>query len=184
MQIVDIIIGGLILYGTVKGFKKGLLSEVASLLALFLGILGAARLNTPVSKLIRQHVDWSESAVAVVSFIAIFISIVIIVSLAGKALTKLAKAIALGLLNRILGAMFGGIKVVLLLSVLLLVFEKVNKSISLFPSTQFNNTILYEPIAELVPKIAAKMNTNGFPSLESYPGTHILDPIDPVNESQ
>ena len=41
MNYLDIIMGGLILYGAVKGFFKGFIIEFASIVALIAGILGA-----------------------------------------------------------------------------------------------------------------------------------------------
>ena len=52
MNYLDIILGGLILYGAVKGFFKGLIIEAASLLALIAGIVGALLLASTVSNLL------------------------------------------------------------------------------------------------------------------------------------
>ena len=41
MNYLDLILGGLIAYGAVKGFFKGLIIEAASLLALLLGVVCA-----------------------------------------------------------------------------------------------------------------------------------------------
>ena len=54
----------------------------------------------------------------------VVVIIVLAISLAGKALTKLADFAALGLLNKLLGGVFGGLKIGLILSILLIVFSK------------------------------------------------------------
>ena len=54
MNYLDIILGGLILYGAVKGFFKGLIVEAASLIALVAGMVGALLLATTVSDLLVQ----------------------------------------------------------------------------------------------------------------------------------
>ena len=41
MSVVDIVLGSLLLFGTVRGLMKGLFVEVASLIALVVGVYGA-----------------------------------------------------------------------------------------------------------------------------------------------
>jgi membrane protein required for colicin V production len=75
------------------------------------------------------------------------------VSLAGKALTKLANFAALGVINKILGALFGGLKIALILSVLLLVFDRFNSTLSVVSEEELEASILYKPVGKLAPKI-------------------------------
>ena len=131
MPVIDIILGALILYGIIKGFFKGLFVEVASLLALMLGVYGAVHFSNYAAEFLSGYVDWSEQTMNISSFAITFIVIVLAVSLAGKALTKLANFAALGLINKLLGALFGGLKITLILSVLLLVFERFNTTLSI-----------------------------------------------------
>ncbi len=58
-----------------------------------------------------------------------FVIIVLAISLAGKALTKLADFAALGILINLLRSVFGALKIGLILSVLLIVFNKLNKTL-------------------------------------------------------
>ena len=44
MNILDIILGALILFGLIRGLSKGLFVEVASLVALIAGVFGAIHL--------------------------------------------------------------------------------------------------------------------------------------------
>ena len=45
MNILDIILGALILFGLIRGLSKGLFVEVASLVALIAGVFGAIRIS-------------------------------------------------------------------------------------------------------------------------------------------
>ena len=56
MNYIDIVIGGLVLYGAVKGFSKGLIVEAASLIALFLGLVGALLFSSSVGKLSGNYI--------------------------------------------------------------------------------------------------------------------------------
>lgn len=73
--------------------------------------------------------------------------------MAGKALTKLASFAALGLLNKILGGVFGGLKMTLICSVLILVVETFNGSISIVPDEKIQASTLYKHVQFLAPAI-------------------------------
>ena len=152
MPVIDIILGALIIYGIIKGFFKGLFVEVASLLALMLGVYGAVHFSNYAAEFLSNYVDWSEKKINISSFIITFVVIVLAISLAGKALTKLANFAALGIINKLLGALFGGLKIALILSVLLLVFDRFNNTLSLV-SEELEDSILYKPVASIAPMI-------------------------------
>ena len=129
MSIIDIVLGALLLFGLIRGAMKGLFVEIASLFALVLGVFGAIHFSYFVADLIESKVDWDEKTMNIVAFATTFVIIVLAISLAGKALTKLADFAALGILNKLLGSVFGALKIGLILSVLLIVFNKFNKTL-------------------------------------------------------
>jgi len=171
MPVVDIVLGALIIYGVVKGFFKGLFVEVASLLALVLGVYGAVHFSNYASEFLSNHVDWSEKALSVTSFAITFVIIVLAISLTGKAMTKLANFAALGIINKLLGALFGGLKIALILSVLLLVFKRVNSTLSLVSNEELELSMLYEPVGALAPMILPRFidedQSLDFPELQT-----------------
>ena len=153
MSVIDIIIGALILYGVVKGFFKGLFVEVTSLLALLVGVYGAVYFSNYAAEILLNNFDWSEKNTNIIAFAVTFVAIVMSISLAGKVLTKLADFAALGLLNKLLGALFGGAKIALIISVLLLIFSTLNKSISFVSNDEIKASLLYSPIKSLAPMV-------------------------------
>jgi membrane protein required for colicin V production len=68
-------------------------------------------------------------------------------------LTKLANNEAIGVINKLLGALFGGLKIALILSVLLLVFDRFNNTLSLVSEEELEDSILYKPVASIAPMI-------------------------------
>lgn len=153
MTVIDIIILGFLLLGLVRGFLKGFFVEVASLAALIAGIYGAIHFSFYASEMMADKVNWDEKTINVTAFAITFIVIVLVISLAGKALTKLANFAALGILNKLLGALFGAVKMAVILSVLLNVFDKLNNTISFLDEEHTENTMLYKPVKSLVPLI-------------------------------
>lgn len=151
MTILDIVLAALLCFGLVRGFLKGFFVEVASLIALIAGIYGAIHFSYYVADLLMDLVDWNEKTTNVVAFAITFIIIVLVVALAGKALTKLADFAALGFLNKLLGGIFGLLKIGLILSVLLLIFEKMNNTITFVDEEHTKDSILYKPLKSLAP---------------------------------
>lgn len=153
MNTFDIVITALLLFGFIRGIVKGLFVEVASLVALIAGVFGAIHFSYFVADALVEYVMWDEKYITIVSFALTFAIIVIAIALIGKLLTKIANFAALGLLNKLLGGVFGALKIGLILSVVLLVFNKLNNNIPFISDEQKENAILYEPIKNLAPML-------------------------------
>ena len=155
MNILDIILGALILFGLIRGLSKGLFVEVASLVALIAGVFGAIHFSDFAAGFLESKVDWSEQTINITAFAITCIIIVLVISLAGKALTKLADFAALGMLNKLLGGVFGALKIGLILSIALMIFSKMNRTIPFLEEDDMENSLLYKPVESLAPMIFA-----------------------------
>jgi membrane protein required for colicin V production len=153
MSIIDIVLGSLLILGAVRGFMKGLFVEVASLLALVLGVWGAMHFSSYASDLLKSQVSWNEKTLQIVGFAITFLLIVITIGLAGKALTKLANFIFLGLLNKLLGALFGTLKIGLILSIVLLLLNKIKVPLPFLSPEELKESQLYVPVKAFAPSI-------------------------------
>ena len=128
MSVIDIILGGLLLYGLIKGLWRGLFVELASLVSLIAGIFVALKFSGFIADIISGHVSWEPRYISITAFLITFIAVVVGIILLAKFFTKLADFASLGLLNRILGGVFGFLKMVLILSVSLNFFLKINST--------------------------------------------------------
>jgi len=161
MSIIDIVLGALLLFGLIRGTMKGLFVEIASLCALVLGVWGAIHFSYFAADMLESKVDWDEKTMNIVAFAITFVIIVLAISLAGKALTKLADFAALGILNKLLGGVFGALKIGLILSVLLIVFNKLNNTLPFMDEEDLEESILYEPVKSLAPMIFPTLIKSG-----------------------
>lgn len=153
MSVLDIVLIAFILLGVVRGLLKGLFVEVASLVALIAGVYGAIHFSNYAATFIDENSKWDEQTVNIIAFAATFLIIVLVIALAGKALTKLANFAALGIVNKLLGALFGALKWAVILSVVLNVFDSMNREIPLTDEDSIKDSMLYQPIKGLVPMI-------------------------------
>lgn len=149
MNFLDIVLGLLLLWGLWKGLKNGLFVEIASLIALIAGIYGAIHFSYITGNYLSERMDWNERYISITAFVITFILIVILVHTAGKFLTKIANFAMLGLLNKIAGALFGALKVAVILGALLIFFDRINENIGLVDDELKKESALYQPVKDL-----------------------------------
>lgn len=153
MSVLDIVLVALILFGLVRGLMKGFFVEIASLVALIAGVYGAIHFSNYAATFIDENSQWDEKTVNIVAFAATFLIIVLAIALAGKALTKLADFAAFGIVNKLLGAVFGALKIALILSVVLNIFDSMNRAVPFTDEESIADSELYAPVKSLVPMI-------------------------------
>ncbi len=104
--IIDIVVIIILLFRSYKGFQRGFINEIARLLAIILGAIGSVFVAGFFSSLLAPFI-LNPAILGFVSLAAGFFFIVIIIILAGWFATKLIEAIYLGILNKIMGLLFG-----------------------------------------------------------------------------
>jgi membrane protein required for colicin V production len=149
MNVFDIVIAALLIFGFYRGIMKGLLVEVASLAALIIGVYGSIHFSYFISDYLKDKVSWSEEYISLAAFAGTFVLIIVVIALAGKLLTKLADFASLGVLNKILGGVFGALKIGLILSVVFIFFAKMNNTIPFVQKETLEKSILYAPVKKI-----------------------------------
>lgn len=150
MNFIDIILGGVIVLGFVRGLMKGLFVEIASLIALIAGLYGAIHFSYFAGDfLVENFPSWEEKYVNLTAFAITFIVILIAVTMAGKLLTKVADFASLGILNKILGGAFGGLKMAVIIGAALVFFERTNNTMTFVEQDKIDGSALYEPVKEI-----------------------------------
>ncbi len=153
MNALDFILLIPLLFMAYRGFSKGLIISLATLAALILGIWAGIRFSGMASAWVGQVIHADERFLPAITFIVIFILILVIVHLFGKMLEKLVDLIALGWINKLLGGLFGIFKAALLLSVLLYLISIFDPHEKLITPKAKENSFLYKPVSSLVPRL-------------------------------
>lgn len=149
MNYIDIAIGGFILFGSIKGLFKGFIIEVAGLIALILGIAGALLFSPIAEEFITSVFSLESVPPAGVVFAIVFIGIIIAINLLARMLTKIIKMAALSTINRLFGALFGGLKFALIMSAVLLLVDQFSFLFAYFDVQVIEDSYLYAPIKTL-----------------------------------
>ena len=99
MNFIDVFVLVLFVWFGYKGFTKGLVVELASIVALVVGVYGGLKFSYIVSNLLVEDVEGKY--LPIVSFTITFAIIVLIVFLIGKLLEKIINLAALKIANKL-----------------------------------------------------------------------------------
>lgn len=154
MNYIDIILAIPLVWAVYRGFTKGFVIEIASLIAMVLGVYGAIHFSYFISNILNLHSTYAP----LISFAITFLLIVIVIFLFAKMLEKSINLLALGFLNKLAGAVFGMLKIAFIISVLLIFINKLDSKISIIPEETRKESLLYPPISAFAPLIIPKLN--------------------------
>ncbi len=151
MNVIDLLLGIFLVLGLVRGLFKGFLVELAGLLALLGGIYAAIHFSDITYDLLESFISWEENKLSVLAFAVTFFVVAFLISLAGRVLTKMAHMVALGLINRLFGGIFGVLKMAFLASLFFMFFE----SFGMFNASEETKeeSVLYAPVRMLAPML-------------------------------
>lgn len=160
MNYLDVFIAVPLIWGLYKGLSRGIIKELASLLGLALGIYGALRFSEQFHLLIQENTSIDESFIPIIAFAVTFLIIILMVRVLGLILDKIIKIVALGLISRMLGGIFGMLKMALITSALLLIVNSIDQQLEIIPKEQKKKALLYQPISEIVPFLLNEEEAN------------------------
>lgn len=133
-------------YSFYKGFSKGFVIVLASLLALILGVLGAIYFSDWVAEMLTSKTEMPEEYISISAFALTFMGIIVGVHLLAKIINQAVKIIALAPLNKIMGGVFSVFKTIVVLSVTFYIFDFVNSKFSFVKNRTLKESIAYTKI--------------------------------------
>ncbi len=146
MTYIDLIFGVILIAAFVFGLIKGLVRQIFSLAALFLGVYCAFKFSGFVGSYISGWLNTNEIWISSVAFLITFILVLIGVVLIGKLAERFVSFAALGFFNRLFGGIFGMAKIILIACVVLFVAESLNSKYPLFSSDKLEASLCYKPL--------------------------------------
>ncbi len=162
MNYVDIVLAVLLALGIYRGFKKGLIISIFGMLALFVGIYGGVMFADQVAEVIGSWLNEPKEWLPFAAFAATFLAIVVAIYLLGKMITKALNVTMLGLPNKIGGALFGLLRMALVISVVLLFVHPMIEKNDLIPVEQRRSSLLYNPMHEFAQTVVPTITDSDF----------------------
>ena len=154
MNYLDIIIAAPLLYGLIKGFSNGLVKEITGLLGLIIGVYVAINFSSYLHPRFTEFLGGYEQFVPIISFATLLFVSILVIRLLGYFLDKLTKALALGIISRILGAIFGFFKIVVIFSFLLFIVTEYG----LINTQTQKESVLLKPLQDITAIITPEIN--------------------------
>jgi membrane protein required for colicin V production len=119
MNLFDIIVIVILGYCLIRGIFRGLVKELSSIIGVFGGFYAAYTYYPVLAKPLSKWIA-NVGYLNILSFLIIFCGVFIVISILGIIINYLLKIVFLGWLDRVSGAMFGAMKGILIVSVLLI----------------------------------------------------------------
>ncbi len=144
MNYLDIILIIPLLWGIFRGFMRGLVMQIATFLAFAGGIWVAVHYNQQVEQLLREKVGMTSEYTPIIAFLCCFIMVMLLVLATGKIVERIMKAAALGLVNKILGAVVGFAKYAFLTCMIIFILDRLNNKMGLYSKDAGNESLMYK----------------------------------------
>ncbi|MBK8140693.1 MAG: CvpA family protein [Chitinophagaceae bacterium] len=148
-MIIDLILGIIILIAIFKGYQRGLIIGLFSLVSVIIGLAAAMKLSTVVAGYIGEAVNVSDEWLPVISFAIVFIVVVLLIRLGANAIERTVEVVMLGWLNKLGGIIFYVAIYTVVFSVLLFYAEQVN----LVRSETIEKSISYSYVQPWGPRV-------------------------------
>lgn len=153
MNYIDIVIILILIYGAYKGFSKGLIVEIATLLALVLGVFISIKCSHYTEKVMIEYFEITSKYLPYIALAVTFVLVAIGIYLLGKVLTALINIISLGLFNKLLGLLLGAAKACIIICVILLLVDVLNDKFLFLDKETQEKSLFFNPFLNFAQQI-------------------------------
>ncbi len=148
-MILDIICAVIVILAVFRGLSQGLIVGLFSFVAIIIGLAAALKLSAAVAGYIGKAVKVSDEWLPLISFIVVFIIVVLLIRMGARALQNAVEVVMLGWLNRLGGAVFF-VAIYLTVYSILLFYAVQMKWV---PQSAIDTSVTYAYIQPIGPKV-------------------------------
>jgi membrane protein required for colicin V production len=158
------------LLAIIKGYSKGFIIALFSVVAFVVGLAAAIKLSAFVAGQLLEHFPHAQKWLPLLSFLLVFTAVVLLVNLGAKLVQKSVEFVLLGWLNRLAGMVLFG----LLYSFLTSIFLFYAVQLHLLSPATVSTSKIYPYLQPLAPTIINAIGViiplfkNGFEQLEKF----------------
>ena len=142
----DIILFLPLVWAIYRGWVKGLILQLATLAALVIGLWGARILTDYLVPFLKTKYGVTSEYTHITVYAVCLLVLFALVYFVGWLLTKLVKAVALGIPNRLAGIVFSITKYGILLAFFVFYLDKMNNQFNFMDPTLPEGSFLYHPL--------------------------------------
>ena len=148
-MILDIIFAVLIVFAILKGYQRGLIIGIFSFLGIMIGLAAAIKLSAVVARKIGPAVNVSDKWLPVISFIIVFIVVLLLVRLGANLLQKTIETAMLGWVNKLGGIIFYALIYIIIYSIVLFYVVK----LEVIKQETIDNSVTYSFVQPWGPRV-------------------------------
>ncbi|MGL5682975.1 MAG: CvpA family protein [Marinifilaceae bacterium] len=149
MNFIDILLIIPIVYGAYKGFSRGFLIEIATLLGLFVGVFCAMRYAPQVEHYLVNTIALKSEYNNYIAWFITFLVTLLALMLLAWGVTKLVEMLSLGLINKLLGTFLGMVKYFIIVCVALLLVNFFNSKFAFIKPKHKQESMLYSTFSRV-----------------------------------
>lgn len=147
-MLLDLIFAAIIVFAILRGYQRGLIVGLFSLVAVIIGLAAAMKLSTVVAGYIGKAVKVSDEWLPIISFAVVFLIVILLIRLGVNAIERTIEVAMLGWVNKIGGIIFFAAIYTVVFSVLLFYAEQVK----LIQPETINKSVTYSFVQPWGPK--------------------------------
>ena len=118
-MVIDVFFLFLLIFACIKGYQKGLIVALFSIIAFIAGLAAALKLSAVVAAKLSASASVLAKWLPAISFVSVFLIVVLLVHLGAKMLQKSVEMVMLGWVNRLGGIIFYALLYNIVLSIFL-----------------------------------------------------------------
>ncbi len=146
---IDLVFAILVFFACIKGLRKGLIIALFSFVAFIVGLAAALKLSAVVATRLSENIEVSGKWLPAISFIVVFLIVVLLVNLGGKMIQKTVEMAMLGWLNKIGGV----ILFIFIYSMIFSIFLFYGAQLHIIKAETIKSSQIYPYIQPLAPKV-------------------------------
>ena len=167
---IDFIFAILMIVAVLKGYQKGLIIALFSILAFIVGLAAALKMSAAVAVRLEHGITGPSKWLPVSSFALVFLAVVLLVNLGGRLIEKTFQMGMLGWANRLGGVIFYLLLYTILFSIFLFYADK----LKIIQKPTIDTSKVFPLVSPLGPKVidglgrAVPLFKNTFTQLEAF----------------
>jgi membrane protein required for colicin V production len=156
MNFLDYLILGLLLWGFIAGYRKGLVMILCTLAGVILGGVFALKYMGQAGEKLSGYIHLGLKFSEFLAFLLIFTGVYVVFFFLGKSMSKAISLVMLGFVNRFSGGIFGMLKYFVLISIFMGLVNYYN--IQLFNEDIKQSSAIYSSANELSELISPEID--------------------------
>lgn len=153
MNYIDFVILLIAVVGALYGLIKGILRQLGSLGGFILGIVVSRVFGQSVASLMQQMFDLPAGVSRVIAYSLLFLLVYLVCIQLMRLIHHITHKVALGWLDRLTGALFGAVKYLVVLSILLNLIHIVDPKGTILPATVTASSQCYGYTMRMAPAL-------------------------------